>query len=45
MSATAATDAALGELHGFCGEMVMPGAPSYDPTAGSGTAPSIGSPR
>ena len=30
MSATTATDAALGELHGFRGEMVMPGDPSYD---------------
>jgi FAD/FMN-containing dehydrogenase len=30
MSATGATDAALGELHGFRGEMVMPGDPSYD---------------
>jgi FAD/FMN-containing dehydrogenase len=30
MSATAAADAALGELHGFRGEIVMPGDPSYD---------------
>ena len=30
MSASTATDAALGELHGFRGEMVMPGDPPYD---------------
>jgi FAD/FMN-containing dehydrogenase len=30
MSATSTTDVALGELHGFHGEMVMPDAPSYD---------------
>jgi FAD/FMN-containing dehydrogenase len=30
MTSTAATDAALGELHGFRGEVVMPGDSSYD---------------
>jgi FAD/FMN-containing dehydrogenase len=30
MSATAAADAALGELHGFRGEIVIPGDPSDD---------------